>query len=116
MKAALVLLIALHSFVFGSKLFAGEVGSEPQKLRYEYVVETDLTTEKFSEVFCERLSSKHNWEKVSTTVSEDNSYTSVFNFKDVEEHLWECEVKIKKVMTNVNKMSVMMTMSPLLGS
>ena len=115
MKTALVIL-ALHSFVFGSKLFAGEVGAEPQKLRYEYVVETDLTTEKFSEVFCERLSSKHNWEKVSTTVSEDNSYTSVFNFTDPEEHLWECEVKIKKVMTNANKMSVLMTMSPMLGS
>jgi hypothetical protein len=115
MKTVLTLLIALHSFVFGSKLFAGEVDSQPQKLRYEYVIETDLTTEKFSEVFCERLSTKHSWEKISTTVSEDDAYTSIFNFKDVDQHLWECEVKIKKVRP-YNKMSVLMTMSPMIGS
>jgi hypothetical protein len=117
MKTSLTIavLIAIHSFIAGSTL-AGEVQSNPQKLRYQYVVETDLTVEKFSEVFCDRLSQKHSWSKISTVVSNDNVYTSVFNFKDDEQHPWQCEVQIKKMKPDFNKMSVEMVMGPLRDS
>ena len=119
MKTALsiFLLLALQSLVMGSPKKAclkNSIG--PQKLKYAYVVETDLSTEKFSEVFCDRLSNKHNWNKVSTTISCDETYTSLFSFTDNASHRWKCEVKIKKIINEANKMSVEMTMDPYLES
>lgn len=118
MKTALfvVLLTALSSFVFGSKSSAKESQCGPQNLKYEYIIETDLTAEKFSEAFFDRLSEKHQWSRISSTVSEDETYTSVFNFKDDRQHIWECEVQIKRASTDNRKMDVLMTMSPLMES
>jgi len=107
---------ALHSFLFGSMLQAGEVFTEPQKLRYEYKIETDLNTEKFSDVFCERLKTKHNWRQVESNVSTDETYTSVFRFKDEKQHRWECEVKIRRDGMDSRKMDVLMMMSPMIES
>ncbi len=108
--AALVLV--LHSFLFGSYLHAGQDCTEPQKLKYEYKIETDLTTEKFSDVFCSRLSTKHNWKKIETSVSTDETYTSKFKFRDDNQLPWECEVVIHKDYEDTRKMDVLMTMSP----
>src|SRR4030095_96569 len=121
MKTALLVLAALSVFVFGGKSFAnqtgsGETGSGPQELKYEYFVETDLSAEKFSEAFFERLSGKHQWSRISSTISEDETYTSVFNFKDDQQHTWECEVQIKRALTDSGKMDILMTMAPLMES
>lgn len=107
---------ALHSFLFGSLLYSGEVYTEPQKLRYEYKVETDLNTEKFSDVFCECLKTKHNWRHVESNVSADETYTNIFRFKDDKQHRWECEVKIRRDNIDSKKMDVLMMMSPMLES
>ncbi len=114
MKTALliVLITALHSF--GSHIFSKDV-TEPQKLRYKYLVETELSTEKFSDAFCDRLSAKHKWNKVSTNVSAE-TYTRVFKFEDDSSHPWQCEVQIKRVKNDLRKMSVEMIMSPILES
>lgn len=118
MKTALfiVLLTALGSFVFDSKSFSKEVQSGPQNLKYEYIIETDLSAEKFSEAFFDRLSGKHQWSRISSTVGADETYTSVFSFKDDRQHTWECEVQIKRALTDNRKMDVLMTMSPLMES
>src|SRR4030095_12203771 len=118
MKTALLVLAALSVFVFGGKSFANQTGSGetacgPQQLKYEYFVETELTAEKFSEAFFERLAGKHQWSRISSTVTADEIYTSVFNFKDDQEHTWECEVQIKRAVTDNRKMDVLMTMVPL---
>lgn len=107
---------ALHSFLFGSLLYSGEMFTEPQKLRYEYKVETDLNTEKFSDVFCERLKTKHKWRQVESNVSADETYTNIFRFKDDKQHRWECEVKIRRDEMDTRKMDILMLMSPMLES
>jgi hypothetical protein len=117
MKTALLaVLTALNIFAFGGRSSAKEVQGGPQNLKYEYIVETDLSTEKFSEAFFERLSVKHQWSRLSTTVSEDETYISVFNFKDDRQHIWECEVQIKRAESDNSKMDVVMTMIPLTES
>ncbi|MEO8513423.1 MAG: hypothetical protein ABI543_07685 [Ignavibacteria bacterium] len=110
------LVFALHSFIFGSFLQSGEVRVEPQKLKYEYKIETDLTIDKFSDAFCKRLSTKHKWRKLETTVSADETYTSTFNFKDDNQIPWECEITIQRDREDKRKMDVLMTMSPKLES
>ncbi len=110
------LVFALHSFIFGSLLQSGEIRVEPQKLKYEYKIETDLTIEKFSDAFCDRLSTKHKWRKLQTDISADETYTSTFNFKDDNQIPWECEVKIQRDTDDSRKMDVLMTMSPKLES
>ena len=110
------LIFALHSFMFGSYLQSGEVRVEPQKLRYEYKIETDLSADKFSDAFCDRLSKKHTWTKLETQVSADETYTSTFKFSDDNQRPWECEVTIHRDVNDVRKMDVLMTMSPMLES
>lgn len=115
MKTAIlvVLITALHSF--GSHIFSKDV-TEPQKLRYQYLVETELSTEKFSDAFCDRLSAKHKWNKISTTLNSEETYTSIFKFEDDARHPWQCEVQIKRVKSDLRKMSVEMIMIPVLES
>lgn len=110
------LVLVLHSFLFGSLLQSGQIRVEPQKLKYEYKIETDLTAEKFSDVFCNRLSSKHKWNKIETSVGTDETYTSKFKFKDDNQMPWECEVIIHKDYDDSKKMDVLMTMSPKIES
>ncbi len=110
------IVFALHSFIFGSLLHSGEICVEPQKLKYEYKIETDLTVEKFSDVFCKRLSTKHKWERIGSDVTADETYTSRFKFKDENAHSRECEVRIKQDKTDYRKMDVVMTMDPKLES
>ncbi len=112
--AAIVLV--LHSVFFGSFLLAGESYSEPQKLKYEYRVETDLPASEFSDVFCERLSTKHKWQKLGTTVSRDETFTSTFRFRDENAHSWNCEVTISKDKSRTGSMNVIMIMDPRLES
>jgi hypothetical protein len=108
------LVLALHSLICSSSILSKV--PESKKLRYAYVVETDLATEKFSEIFCDRLSSRHNWNKVSASVSCDETYISQFDFVDDNSYHWKCEVKIKKIQNEINKMSVEMTVSRFLES
>ena len=110
------LIFALHSFIFGSLVHSGEVYKQPQKLKYEYKIETDLSVEKFSDVFCKRLSTKHKWEKIGAEVTTDEIYTSRFRYKDENAHSWECEVMIRKDETQTRRMDVVMIMDPMLGS
>jgi hypothetical protein len=107
---------ALHSFLFGSMLQAGETLNEPRTLRYEYKIETDFGAHDFSDVFCDRLKSKHQWHQVESTVSADETYTSVFRFNDSGQHRWECEVRIKRDIKDSRKMDILMMMSPMLES
>jgi hypothetical protein len=108
--------LVLFSFVFDSNLKASSGDITAQKIKYEYYVETDLETGKFSEAFCTRLSDKHNWQQVSAEVSTDETYTSIFSFKDESAHAWQCEVQIKKINTRPNRMYVEMTMTEVLES
>lgn len=110
------LFLVLHSFIFGSFLQAGNSFTEPQKLKYEYKIETDLPVSEFSDVFCERLSTKHKWQKLGTTVYRDETYTSTFRFRDENAHSWSCEVTIKKDKQSSGKMDVIMIMDPRLES
>ncbi len=110
------IIFALHSFIFGSLLHSGEIRVEPRKLKYEYKIETDLTVEKFSDVFCKRLSTKHKWEKIGSDVTADETYTSRFKFRDENAHSWECEVRIQQDKSDTRKMDVVMTMDPKLES
>jgi hypothetical protein len=110
------LIFALHSFIFESLLHSGEVRIEPQKLKYEYKIETDLSTEKFSDAFCDRLSTKHKWRKIETYISPDETYTSRFNFRDENQRRWECEVTIMRDISDSHKMDVLMIMAPMLES
>ena len=77
---------------------------------------TDLTAEKFSDVFCDRLSKKHKWNKIESSVSADETYTSTFRFKDGSLRPWECEVKIHRDESDARKLDILMTMSPKLES
>ncbi|MCI0448429.1 MAG: hypothetical protein L0Y79_01435 [Chlorobi bacterium] len=110
------LLLALHSFVFEINTYSEQKQIEPRKLKYEYTVETDLSVKDFSDVFCERLSSKHKWSKVSAIIELDDTYTSVFRFNDEANSSWKCELKIKKIVSEINKMSVEMVIAPFFGS
>jgi hypothetical protein len=85
-------------------------------LKYSYMVETELSANEFFEYFCDRLKDKYNWHKVSTVISDDELYTAIFNFNDNSEHPWMCEVKIKKVTDELNKMAVVMIIEPYLES
>ncbi len=118
MPKVLVLTLALviHSIVSVSSVFAAPEDISAQKIKYEYFVETDLETGKFSEAFCSRLSDKHNWQQVSSDISADETYTSIFSFKDESAHAWKCEVQIKKINTRPNRMYVEMTMTEVLES
>lgn len=108
--------LVLHSFIFGSYVFASNSFAEPQKLKYEYKIETDLTVSEFSEVFCERLSAKHKWQKLQSTISRDETCVSTFRFRDENAHSWNCEVTITKDRTREGRMDVIMIMDPKLES
>lgn len=94
---SVLLVLALHSMVFDSVLLAAPQKKEAQKIKREYYVNTELPAGKFSEAFCKRLSDKHKWDKVSSEVSADETYTSMFRFKDESAQLWQCEVQISRV-------------------
>lgn len=116
MKKVLSFAFLTALLVLSSKNVFADSQKEPQKIQYQYLVETDLSTEKFSDVFCERLSTKHHWRKVSSIVQNDETYTSLFNFKDDSQKLWECEVSIKRAEAYGKKVRVSMTMNQLLDS
>ncbi len=116
MKKVLSFALLTALLVIGSKNIYADSQKEPQKLQYQYLVETDLAADKFSDVFCERLSTKHHWRKVSSSVQSDETYTSLFNFKDESQNMWECEVSIKRAEVHSKKMRVSMTMNQLLDS
>jgi hypothetical protein len=114
---AVVLVLALHSMVFDSVLLASPQKKEAQKIKHEYYINTDLTAGKFSEAFCSRLSDKHKWNKVSSGVSADETFTSMFKFKDESSNLWQCEVQISRVKDEAsNIMHVEMIMMQTLES
>jgi hypothetical protein len=114
---SVVIVLALHSMIFDSFLIAAPQKKEAQKIKHEYYVNTDLSAGKFSEAFCSRLSDKHNWNKVSSAVSTDETYTSIFRFKDESSHSWQCEVQISRVRDeSSNVMHVEMTMTQSLES
>ena len=113
---AAVIVLVLHSIFLNPALFASTGDAGAQKIKYEYFIDTDLSAGKFSEAFCNRLSEKHNWEKVSATVGSGDTYTSIFSFKDEKAHSWKCEVQISRLEEFTNRMFVEMTMMEVLES
>ncbi len=108
--------LALHSLITGTAVFAGDSSTEAQKLKYEYIIATELTAEKFADYFCDRLAQKHKWEKIDSRVSSDETYTNVFSFKDANAHSWECEVTIQKNKNISSSMDVVMIIEPAMES
>ena len=84
-------------------------------LKYNYVVETDMTVNDFSDAFFERLKTKHNWSEVTRNICKDETCTSTWSFPDEELHVWMCDVTIKKAEV-FNQVLVIMEMNPVLGS
>lgn len=84
-------------------------------LKYNYVVETDMTLSDFSDVFFDRLKSRHNWMEVSRNICRDETCTSTWSFTDDESHKWKCDVTIKKAEIS-NQVLVIMEVNPVLGS
>jgi hypothetical protein len=111
-----IMILALQNIVFGSMLLAAPEKKEAQKIRQEYYINTDLSAGKFSEAFCSRLSLKHNWNRISSGVSTDETYTSLFEFKDEASHPWQCEVQISRAGDETSIMHVEMTMTQMLVS
>jgi hypothetical protein len=108
----ILLSIALLTFFLMESLqsiiYTNSVSTE--KLKYFYIVETDLQAEEFSKVFCERLSAKHNWRKISAAAGDKGSYKTILSFK-TGVHYWLCEVTIKKMENEFSKMSVEMILN-----
>jgi hypothetical protein len=114
-KALFVTLVLLVQFA-ATSLFAADENRGYSSLKYNYVVETNLTLNDFSQAFIERIREKHNWNEVLTNTCSDETCVSTWNFTDDEAHKWKCEVVIKKSDVNSNAMVVSMEMNPVLGS
>jgi hypothetical protein len=113
-------LFAASSFILFFVLLADSSLSKDEKrsfsaIKYNYVVETNLTLDEFSDAFFERLMLKHNWNEVSRNVCRDEICTSTWSFTDEESHKWKCDVTIKKAEIS-NQVQVTMEMNPVLGS
>lgn len=111
-KALFVLALVLVLLVsFNSSLFAGE---SAQKYKYEYLFETELSTEKFKEVFYVRLATKHHWSQMGETNLKKDAYNSKWSFTDENKQRWECDVTIKR--ESDKKVAVTLEMLPVLES
>jgi len=110
-KALFVTLVLLLQFT----LFAADE-NRGGSLKYNYVVETNLSLPDFSQAFVERVRSKHNWSEEVTNACSEGVCISSWNFTDDESHKWKCEVVIKKSIDNSNAMVVSMEMNPVIGS
>lgn len=112
-KALFVTIVLLFQFASNS-LFAAD--ENRGSLKYNYVVETNLSLLDFSQAFIERVRTKHNWSEVLTNTCTGGTCVSTWNFTDDDSHKWKCEVVIKKSDDNSNAMVVTMEMNPVLGS
>lgn len=114
------LLTALVSLVMLPQIYSFSKESEPRQMEYKYFVETDLSREVFSDAFCRRLETEHNWVQVKSNIEADNTYTATFRFKDEDANNWKCEVQIKDITAIPTglprKMDILMTMIPVLDS
>jgi hypothetical protein len=113
-------LVIIPSFILFFVLLTEYSFSKDEKngfssLKYNYVVETDMTLSDFSDAFFDRLKSKHNWMEVSKSICKDEICTSTWSFTDEELHIWKCDVTIKKAEV-INQVLVIMEMNPVLGS
>jgi hypothetical protein len=113
-------LIAASSFILLFILLSNVSYGRGEKrgyssLKYNYVVETDMSLSDFSDAFFERLKTKHNWNELSRNVCQDESCISTWSFTDEEMHKWRCEVTIKKA-AQPNSVLVTMEMNPVLDS
>ncbi|HEY3250650.1 MAG TPA: hypothetical protein VGK25_05975 [Ignavibacteria bacterium] len=85
-------------------------------LKYNYVIESDLSLTDFSDAFFERLKTKHNWNEIYRNDCQDEVCQSEWSFTDEEANEWKCEVVIKKANEGSNRMLVSMEMNPVMGS
>lgn len=117
-KALVILALSVSALLVSDsfvKIYAGTTFKEPaQKYKYEYLFETDLTTEKFKDAFYSRLMSKHNWSPMAETNLMNDTYNSIWSFTDDNEQKWECSVTIKR--ESNQKVAVTLEMEPILGS
>jgi hypothetical protein len=97
-------------------LYAADEKRSFSSLKYNYVVETDLTLQDFSQAFIERVRSKHKWSEVIENTCSDAICSSTWNFMDEEAHKWKCEVVIKQSVSNEHEMVVTMEVNPVMGS
>lgn len=107
----LALVISVLQISDVSVLFASE---NAQKYKYEYLFETELTTEKFKEVFYQRLTTKHQWSQMGETNLKADTYNSKWSFTDENKQRWECDVTISR--ESGKKVAVTLEMLPVLES
>lgn len=94
---------------FGTNCFDGK----DNNMNYEYEVKTNIPPDEFTEHFYERLTNEYHWEKASS-VKENGSYNSLWQFTDKHDKKWKCNVSISSVANKgSNIMSVSMKISPL---
>jgi hypothetical protein len=105
-------------FLFASDSYGRDEKRSFSALKYNYVVESDLTLSEFSQVFYERLKTRHHWDEVTRDNCQGETCYSTWKFTDDESNQWKCEVMIKKAddLAGSNKMLVSMEMNPVLGS
>jgi hypothetical protein len=84
-------------------------------LKYNYIVETNLSLSDFSRAFYDRLKSKHKWNEVGNDNCKGGVCTSIWKFIDDASNEWKCEVTIKQAEIS-NRMLVTMEMNPVMGS
>lgn len=97
-------------------LYAADEKRGFSSLKYNYVVETDLTLTDFSQAFIERVRSKHKWSEVIENTCTGEVCSSTWNFMDEESHKWKCEVVIQQSESNEREMVVSMEVNPVMGS
>ena len=110
--------LILLAFLFADDTYSRDEKRSFSALKYNYVVESDLTLVEFSQVFYERLKTKHHWDEVASDNCRGDACYSTWEFTDEESNQWKCDVMIKKASDEAgpNKMLVSMEMNPVLGS
>ena len=116
LTAVLFCLFVFSGISSASQKFSDDVNcfdGKDQNMNYEYEVKTNIPPDEFAEHFYERLSNEYHWEKASS-VKENGSFTSLWQFTDKHDKKWKCNVSISSVANKgENIMSVTMKISPL---
>ena len=116
LTVVLFCMLVLNGISFASpktNYTANYFDSKDQNMNYEYEVKTNIPPDEFTEHFYERLTNEYHWEKASS-VKENGSYNSLWQFTDKHDKKWKCKVSISSFANKgENIMSVNMKISPL---
>jgi len=111
----LTIAVILFSFIITSSSYGKDEKRSFSAMKYNYVVETNLSLSDFSRAFYERLKTKHKWNEVGNDDCRGGVCTSTWKFTDEKSNEWKCKVTIKRAEI-LNQMLVTMEMDPVLGS